>query len=476
MPLSADDSPDRGAPSFSLDLPSVHGIRTELNEGIRLVEGRSIHEAPPCPKCGDLRPFRHGTKVQRYIDLPVRGVKVVVDLERQRYRCKQCSATYFNLPDGFDHQRSITTRLRSYLERKALTHTFYELAREVGVDEKTVRNVFNDYLPHLQSGPTVQTPTVLGIDEVHTRSGYHLVVTNVLEKTIIEMFEKRNRHTVDAYLSSLPDAQVIQVVTMDMWRPYRDGVRKHLPDAQVVIDKFHVVKMANQALETIRKAHRATLSQSDRIQLKQDRFLMLYRRSELDESQSLQLDQIFDKYPSLAIAHASKEAFFDIYACATRTAAETALEDWKSNLTPGLLPAFKPLLTALTNWHDEIFAYFDYRYTNALTESMNALIKIVNHMGKGYSFDILRAKMLYAPRAQLTRSTTTRGVRWSGTNDYLTLRTSGHLGSSNRPTTTSVRLGTSIPALIQLCVDDIDDEDTRSITQDAETEEMRDTP
>ena len=91
MPLSGDDSPNRGAPSFSLDLPSVHGIRTELNEGIRLVEGRSIHEAPPCPKCGDLRPFRYGTKVQRFIDLPVRGVKVVVDLERQRYRCKQCS-------------------------------------------------------------------------------------------------------------------------------------------------------------------------------------------------------------------------------------------------------------------------------------------------------------------------------------------------------------------------------------------------
>ena len=69
--------------SFSLDLPSVHGIRTELNEGIRLVKGRSIHEIPPCPKCGELHPFRHGIKVQRYIDLPVRGVKVVVDLERQ---------------------------------------------------------------------------------------------------------------------------------------------------------------------------------------------------------------------------------------------------------------------------------------------------------------------------------------------------------------------------------------------------------
>ncbi len=178
-----------------------------------------------------------------------------------------------------------------------MTHTFYELARDVGVDEKTDRNVRNDYLPQIQSGPKVQTPTALGIDEVHTPSGYHLVITNVSEKTIIEMFEKRHRRTVDAYLSSLPDAQAVQVVTMDMWRPYRDSVRKHRINAQVVIDKFHVMRMANQALEAIRKAHRANLSQGEHIQLKQDRFLVLYRRSELSKLQGVSLTKYSTSIP-----------------------------------------------------------------------------------------------------------------------------------------------------------------------------------
>lgn len=71
MLFSADDSLDRGAPSFSLDLPNVHGIRSELNEGIRLVKGRSLHEVPRCPKRGGSVLFRHGIKVQRFIDLPV---------------------------------------------------------------------------------------------------------------------------------------------------------------------------------------------------------------------------------------------------------------------------------------------------------------------------------------------------------------------------------------------------------------------
>ncbi len=83
VPPAADDSPDKGAPSFSLDIPSVHIIRTELNEGIQLVKERSRHETLPYPNREDLCPFRHGTKVQRFIDLSVRGVKVIVDLERQ---------------------------------------------------------------------------------------------------------------------------------------------------------------------------------------------------------------------------------------------------------------------------------------------------------------------------------------------------------------------------------------------------------
>ncbi len=66
VPLSAGGSLGGVAPSFSFDLLSVHGIRTELHEGIGLVNGRSIYGIFPCPKRGDLHPFRYGTKV-RYV-------------------------------------------------------------------------------------------------------------------------------------------------------------------------------------------------------------------------------------------------------------------------------------------------------------------------------------------------------------------------------------------------------------------------
>ncbi len=57
--------------------------------------------------------------------------------------------------------------------------------------------------------------------------------------------------------------------------------------------------------------------------------------------------------------------------------------------------AFEPLTKAMTNWEEEIFAYFDHRITNAYTESINNLIRVINRVGRGYSFEALRAKILF---------------------------------------------------------------------------------
>jgi len=69
---------------------------------------------------------------------------------------------------------------------------------------------------------------------------------------------------------------------------------------------------------------------------------------------------------------------------------------WKKALPKRLVRFYKPLLTAMDNWPEEIFAYFDHRYTNATTEALNGLIKTMNRNGRGYQFRTLRAKMLFS--------------------------------------------------------------------------------
>jgi hypothetical protein len=100
-------------------------------------------------------------------------------------------------------------------------------------------------------------------------------------------------------------------------------------------------------------------------------------------------------FPALGEAHQAKEAFFRIYDHSDISEALAAYEAWQGGLSPAITPAFQPLITAVANWKAEIFAYFEHHVTNAYTESLNNLIRAVNRNGRGYSFDVLRAKILY---------------------------------------------------------------------------------
>ncbi len=100
---------------------------------------------------------------------------------------------------------------------------------------------------------------------------------------------------------------------MDMWTPYRDAVQAVLPDARIVIDKFHVVRMANDAVEKVRKSLREQLTPKQRRGLMHDRFVLLKRECDLNDKEVLLLDGWTKNYPELGAAYRLKESFYGIY-------------------------------------------------------------------------------------------------------------------------------------------------------------------
>ncbi|MFC4766860.1 transposase [Effusibacillus consociatus] len=124
-----------------------------------------------------------------------------------------------------------------------------------------------------------------------------------------------------------------------------------------------------------------------------DRFILLKRKRELSEMEQLTLDVWIKNHKSLGIAYELKESFFDIWDCKTRQIAFIKYEDWKTKIPADLEYAFDPLLKAMQGWEKEIFSYFDHRIINAYTESLNNLIRVINRLGRGYSFEALRAKI-----------------------------------------------------------------------------------
>lgn len=340
-----------------------------------------------------------GVKEQLYRDLTMHGKRVGIEVVRKRYQCKECGRTFYEILPGMDEKRFMTRRLIEYIEKQSISsnRTFVSIAEDVGVLEKTVRDVFKDYVARLEMEFKFKVPEWLGIDEIHILRSPRCVITNVKECTLIDILRDRNKTTVVKYLYNLPCRQDIKLVCMDMWNPYKDAVKLILPQAQIIADKFHVLRMANQAIETIRKDLREELTKQQRRGLMHDRFILLKRNKDLTAHERILLEAWTKKYPELGEAHALKEKLFEIWSSdIDKRVAREQCKEWVAGIPASIKYAFEPLLIAITNWDNEVFAYFDYKATNAYTEALNSLIRVIDRIGRGYSFDALRAKMLYS--------------------------------------------------------------------------------
>lgn len=291
--------------------------------------------------------------------------------------------------------------------------TFTSVAEEIGMTEGTIRNIVGDYIGRLEKKYTFETPEILGIDEVHLNRKMRLVFTNIGESTIVDLAGSRKKQAVIHTLYRFKKLKKINFVTTDMWRPYYDTVKVVIPDTVIVIDKFHVVKMANQAIEKGRKALREQMTRDEVKQLKKDRFLALKRQRDLDATEEFLLSGWTENYPLLHDLYYAKERFYGIWDSEiTRKEAELAYLGWKESIPIGIRGYFADLNRAIDNWHQEIFNYFDYRITNANTESANSLIKSIAHQGRGYSFDVLRARVLFTnAKHKLKQRSFKSGVR-----------------------------------------------------------------
>lgn len=115
---------------------------------------------------------------------------------------------------------------------------------------------------------------------------------------------------------------------MDMWRPFKRSFSQYLPNARLVIDKFHGVKMASEALEEERKTYQATLTKDARLHVKKSvRWLTLKRPGHLSPAEQQALEMVRQTMPGLAEAYDVKEAFFQIYDETDKSSAMQAFAD-----------------------------------------------------------------------------------------------------------------------------------------------------
>lgn len=152
--------------------------------------------------------------------------------------------------------------------------------------------------------------------------------------------------------------------------------------------------------------------------------LLRMRYKNLDEKGRFNLQMWLDNEPEVAAVYRLKEAFYDIYDAPNKEDAGKMLDEWRASVPAQYRKTkkdFKPLMTSTKNWREEMLAFFDHPITNGYTEALNGVAKVINRAGRGYSFDVLRARLLFGTKATPRRmasatrppTTMTRTTAWN---------------------------------------------------------------
>lgn len=281
-----------------------------------------------------------------------------------------------------------TKRYEEYVVRLTERMTVSDVSIITGLDWKTVRDIDKYYIKKGLVGLKDLTPRRLGVDEVAYEKGhkYLTVVRDLDLNQVIWIGKERKKETFDVFFTELgiEKQRLITVVVLDMWDPYIASIKEHCPYADIVFDKFHIIKKINEAVDTVRKTEFSKANDEERIQMKRKRFIILKRNKNLTEKQHEKLQELMKNNEQLYKAYLLKEQISDIFDEDDYDTAMKRLYHWIQNVERSEIQPFKKVLKTMGQYPYGIHNYFNYHITNAGSEGFNTKINIIRRKAYGF--------------------------------------------------------------------------------------------
>ena len=187
----------------------------------------------------------------------------------------------------------------------------------------------------------------------------------------------------------------IKWVSVDLWKTYLKIVRQYFPQAQIVLDKFHLVGQLNKAIDTIRKDKQMVQEGKNRRLLKNSRWLFLYGRENLKESQTQRLHTLLDLNRNLYQAYLLKEEFRSILNELSGSEEPVALLTWIETIMATTLDPLKKFAGLVKRHLQKLLNYFINPIASGLAEGLNNLIATVRKKAYGYrNMEYFKLKIL----------------------------------------------------------------------------------
>ena len=379
-----------------------------------------VVEEVRCPACAQRARIKE-RPVVHYVDLPVYGTPMSLAWKKHRMRCVNpgCAKRSWVLEDHriAAKQCLLTTRAAKWATRQVGGgRTVSEVADELACDWHTVNDAVCTYGEALLEADRkrMNRTLAIGLDETsfvrlsakgHT--DYATTVADVEHHQIIEILPSRDFVDVARWLDKQPRGwkERIRYGALDMSNAYAAVYSVVLPKADQVVDPFHVIALANRALDTIRR--RVQHEQGGRRNkannpLFRARHLLLVGEERLGAGAAERLRSLLelgDPSAEVAIAYRIKERLRDFYRTGDPDEARALLDELQRHCVKQAMPLeIQRLGRTLRSWFDKICNYHLARVTNGPTEALNNLIKRIKRIGFGFrNFENYRIRaLLYA--------------------------------------------------------------------------------
>ena len=391
-----------GAPTADMyDFPEYRILKKTSFENCDRLDVELIRtEIPACPKCGG--EMRINSWRQIYIrDVNIGHKRIAADVSKRKFRCLKCNAFPVERLPHVNEAHKMTDRLVKFIEDAAILSPYAVVARDLVLDSKTVRLIFDESARMKVAARNIVTPRIMGIDEVRLGAKTYGVVVNIEAGTIVEMFENRKEETVRGFFEGLSEKSVVESVSMDAWETYRRVVRDNL-ECRIVVDHFHAVDYAQRGMKRARKFVRYDLEGWKNGRMTNDSKLLLANRNKLSLDEITALEKMLSRFPLLRDCYEILDRYRKIWHAQNSAEADARIQQWQKDikkleeLDREEFRFFKKTSEVLSGWRKEILAYFVAGESNAMTESLNGKIRTMFRNGNGYSFHALRRKVLLA--------------------------------------------------------------------------------
>jgi transposase len=323
-------------------------------------------------------------------------------VEIRRVRCGSCGKVKQERLPWLAANPFYTKRFAFFVGRRCRTATIRDVAREVHLDWKTVKDLEKQYLREQLRRAGNPAPRALGIDELSIRKGhtYRIIVSDLGRRRPIWFGgEDRSEKSMDRFYEWLGPvrSQGIRLVVMDMWKPFRNATRKAAPQASILFDKFHVMRHLGDALDKVRKSEYARLTGKDRSYIKGHKYTLLSHRDNLTLEGRKALRKLLSANKRLHTAYLLKESFGQLWDYQREAWARRFFENWKATLRWQRLKPYQKFAQMIERHWDGIAAYCrpENKVSLGFVEGLNNKIRVIQRRAYGLrDEEYLRLKIL----------------------------------------------------------------------------------